>query len=426
VSSNSPANQPLASVDLERLKLALTSGLQFGATEIRFLNIDVYRVRLGDKWQACRGFIHSFVLTATERHLSPSDFLIPSSSGYVLVFARADGGHVNRISKRIADDLDAMLSRVEDLQHPPMSCVVVAVDTATLCSHLQAPKPASGAPDTGASGRRMSQDAQQGECASQLARYAPFRHQKTRKMAGSLSVPAPVPNSRRVLDRAYYEPSDVRTQTDIQMFGELLGAAYQLQKSGKSAAVVFSINFKNFCEPSLQKKYIHALRQTPASLLRCLTPRFVRVPHGTHRTLIMNKLDSVTSIFRNVAIHVKPTVEVATLEFLPFAMISTSWSDIELAAGTQGDDSHRHAELTRIATTFCQSARILRARSMVDGLDTAEALDIMTSADADFISGPVVGALGNALHGQAVRETQPVHMSQESSRQHQENIANCA
>jgi len=209
-----------------------------------------------------------------------------------------------------------------------------------------------------------------------------------------------------MLDRAYYEPSDVRTHADIQMFGELLSASYKLQKAGKSAAVVFSINFGNFCQPALQKLYINALRQTPSSLLRHLTPRFVRIPPGTHRTLITNKLDSLKSIFSNVAIHSKPAVDIATFEFLPIAMLSTSWSDIEFAVGGQKSETLRRGELLRIASTFGKSARVLRAKSMVDGVDSKEALEIVNGADVDFVSGPVFGALENVLRAQSPRAQQ--------------------
>jgi hypothetical protein len=403
--SNASA-QPIAPVDQARLKQALTSGLQIGATEIRFLNIDVYRARLGEKWLACKDLIHSYVLSATERHLDTSDFLIPSSSGYVLVFANANSERVDRITKSVANDVDAMLARVDDFQHPPVSCNIIAVDTSTLYSHLHATPPPQSVVE-GAGTRSTPASSDDGvDVAARFARYAPLFHQKTQNVVGSISVPTPVGSPRRLLDRAYYEPSDVRTHADIQMFGELLAASYKLQKVGKSAAVVFSINFRNFCQPALHKQYTHALRQTPSGLLKRLTPRLVRIPPGTHRTLIASKLDSLMPIFSNIAIHSKPTVEIAALEFLPIAMISTSWSDIELAAGGQKSELLRHRELLRIVSLFCQSARVLRAKSMIDGVDSKEALEIISGADADFVSGPIIGAIENNLRAPSPRQLQ--------------------
>lgn len=397
----SASGQPFTPVDQVRLKQALTSGLQIGATEIRFLNIEVYRERLGEKWFACKDLIHSYVLSATERHLGTSDFLIVSSSGYVLVFADANSERVARITKSVANEVDAMLARVKDFQSPPVSCNIIAVDTSTLCSHLRSIPTTPGLP----SGRRQDSPSPDAaidvEFAGQLAKYAPLCQQKNQTPVGSLLVPAPSARPKRMLDRAYYEPSDVRTHADIQMFSELLSASYKLQKSGKSTAVVFSINFGNFCEPALQKLYINALRQTPSSMLKHLTPRFVRLPPGTHRTLIANKLDSLKSIFGNIAIHSKPTVDIAAFEFLPIAMLSTSWSDIELAAGGQKNENLRHGELLRIASMFCKSARVLRAKSMIDGLDSKEALEIVNDANVDFVSGPVIGALESVLRARS-------------------------
>lgn len=391
---------PLAPDIQQRLKQALTSGLRVGATEIRFINVELYQTRLGPLWGKYKHIIHSYVQSAAGKYLGDTDFLIPSQNGYVIVFANPEKPRVERISKSMADYIDAQLRENEHFQSPPLTSNIVAIDTATLYERIQGDQQSHAISDNpGASQPSPDVVTASAVPKDHSMRYAPLWHPKSHSIVGSLSVPAAVQANRRMSDREYYEPSDMRANSDIRMFSELLADSYNLQKQGQNAIAIFSINFKSFCLPALHKEYIHALRQTPASLVKYLMPRFVRIPPGSPRILIADKLTSIAAIFKNVVLHTKPIADLQKFEFLPFAVLSTSWSEIELLAKQEMDASQKQNAAERIAKSFCQSARVMRAKCMIDGISSVQALEMISAAGIDFASGSAIGAIGTTLQG---------------------------
>ncbi|MEQ1755524.1 MAG: hypothetical protein ABL973_15485 [Micropepsaceae bacterium] len=391
---------PLAPAIQQRLKQALTSGLRLGATEIRFINVEIYQARLGPLWSKYKPIIHSYVQSAASKYLAEADFLISSQNGYVIIFADPEKERVERISKSMAEYIDERLRENEHFQSPPLVSNIVAIDTATLYDRIQgAQQPHSSAGSHSAAPEANAAAPVSEAHKEQIARYAPLWHPKSQSIVGSLSVPTPVQGTRRSPDRQYYEPSETRALSDIRMFSALLTDAYTLQKQGQNAIAIFSIHFKCFCLPAMHKEYIHALRQTPASLVKYLMPRFVRIPPGTPRTLIADRLASIAPIFKSVVLHTKPVADLKTLEFLPFAVLSTSWSEIELLAGQEIDASQRQNAAERIAKSFCQSARVMRAKCMIDGINSLHALEMVSAAGIDFASGPAIGSFETTLQG---------------------------
>jgi hypothetical protein len=97
------------------------------------------------------------------------------------------------------------------------------------------------------------------------------------------------------------------------------------------------------------------------------------------------------SIFKNVAIHTKAQIDVSRFEFLPVAMLSTSWSDLELTVPPTTDGRIRQGQVLQAAVNFCKAARVLRAKCLLDGLDTPHAMEVIEGADFDFTSGSAVG-----------------------------------
>ena len=214
--------------------------------------------------------------------------------------------------------------------------------------------------------------------------YAPFWHAKTERIVGSVYLPRMPRAFRRLPDRDYYAPGAERAQDDIHHFNATLADAYKLHKAGQNIAILFSLNFNTFCAPEFGKEYMPVLRQTPTSLTKYLTPRFVRIPPGTPPTLLASRVQMLRTIFKHVVLQARAPVDLRSLQFVPCSILATSWKDIAQIVNRDA----RAAE--KAASTFCQSARTISANSLIDGVDSPAAFEIALCAVAEFLSGIAV------------------------------------
>ena len=372
----------------ERLKQALASGSRLGATDMRLINVDVYRQRLGAQWFKYKNIIHSYAIEAIKPELAEHDFFVQTKNGYAIFFFEKDVSQVHVISEHIAARIDRQLAGDTAFGDPPLTCQTVSVNCDALLEQLES-EPVPAQPQAPAD-RRAVVEGPPPACASEQKQaagiYAPFWHAKMERIVGSIYVPNAPPALRRLPDRDYYAPSSSRAQDDIHRFNAVLNDAYKLHKAGQTTAIFFSLNFKTFCEPEFVKEYMQVLRQTPASLLKYLTPRFVRIPPGTPQTLLASRVQALTTIFKHVVLQARPPVDLRSLEFVPCSILATSWKDIAQTANQDPRASER------VVSAFCQSARTLRANSLIEGVDSPGAFEIVASAGAEFMSGPAVTA----------------------------------
>lgn len=372
----------------ERLRQSLASGSRLGATDMRLINVEVYRQRLGDQWFKYKNIIHSYAVEAIEPELGEHDFFVQAKNGYAIFFFEQDVSQVRVISERIGSKIDRQLAGDTAFGDPPLTCQAISMNCDALLEQLESeqshvPPPASaerravleGAPAAPAQDQKQAPGI-----------YAPFWHAKMGRIVGSIYVPCAPPALRRLPDRDYYAPSSSRAQDDVRRFNAMLSDAYKLHKAGQSAAIFFSLNFKTFCAPEFVKEYMQVLRQTPASLVKYLTPRFVRIPPGTPQTLLASRVQVLTTIFRHVVLQARPPVDLRSLEFVPCSILATSWKDVTQMVNQDA----RAAE--KIVSTFCQSARALRLNSLVEGVDSPAAFEIVAQAGVEFMSGAAITA----------------------------------
>lgn len=370
------ARNPLTPEQREKLKQTLASGSRLGASDLRLINIDVYRERLGKDWFKYKGIIHALAATAIKSELGPQDFYVETKGGYGVFFFKHDLEEVQVVSERIADRLQRELSREPAFGDPPLGCEAVSVNCDEFLKQLEA----ESLPQVEPAPRPH-------QLPSQLAlsmQYAPLWHAKVHRVVGSIHTPIARSSFRRFPDNEYYEPSQAQARHDIQSFGAMLNDAYKLHKAGKSATIIFSINFKAFCTPEYAKDYMLALRQTPSALLQYLTPRFVRIPPGTPQTLLATKVQLLSTIFKHVVLHTRPVVEHSAFEFVPCSILSTSWKDIHHFS--HGDPK----ACEQMLRAFCLSAKRLRLNALVEGLEDQPILDAAITAGVDFASGEAV------------------------------------
>lgn len=364
----------------ERLRLALASGSRLGATDIRLINIDVYRKRLGAQWPKYKSIIHSYFVQAIGAEIGPRDFYIQTRNGYAIFFFDCSLPQVRDISGRIAAKIDEYLSGDPAFADPKIVCHAVPVDCRELLAQLEVDQrltsiPAPVTPRASNAPERVQ---------NHPYIYVPLWHAKLERVVGSihgLDSPAAL---RRKPDREYYASGIMCMQDDVARFNSMLSDAYKLHKAGQSATILFSLNFTSFCESRLAQEYMQVMRQTPASLLQYLTPRFVRIPPGTPRALLAGSVEVLTAIFKNIALQVRPPVDPRTLEYVPCSILAMSWSDVVHAAG------NNTLACERVVRQFCNTARALRANSLIVGIDSPAAFEVAATGNPQFMSGHAV------------------------------------
>jgi hypothetical protein len=373
----------------ERLKQTLASGSRLGASDLRLLNMDVYRERLGADWFKYKGIINALAAAAIKAELAREDFYVETKNGYGIFFFKKDLDEIQVISDRIADKLQRELSRESVFGDPPLTCVAKSANCDDFLRQLEADE---------RSARAAAQPAPQAAqmIAAEPSVYAPLWHTKVQRVLGSMFVPQPPAVTRRVTDREYYSSNEAHAVRDIRGFTTMLADAYKLQKAGQSTTIVFSINFSTFCSIEFNKDYMLALRQTPAPLLQYLTPRFVRIPPGTVQPLLAAKVQLLASIFRHVVVHSRALVALQTLEFVSCSILSTSWKDVQ----TVISDRAGKCSAVDVLRLFQNSAKTLRLNSLIGGIDTPEALNAALVADIELVSGSAVMPFAEAPFAQ--------------------------
>ena len=106
----------------QRLKQALLSDEALGATELRVINTDVYKARLGAEWFKYKGIINAFAIQAIKAHLSPDDIFVPTKHGFAVFFFSASEEKVAAVSDTMAQELSRLLAGEKVFQDPPVTC----------------------------------------------------------------------------------------------------------------------------------------------------------------------------------------------------------------------------------------------------------------------------------------------------------------
>jgi hypothetical protein len=362
----------------ELLKRALSSGSRLGASDLRLINVDVYRERLGGDWFKYKGIINALAAAAIKAELDKDDFFVETKAGYGIFFFKKNVDEVQVVSDRISERLQRELSREPAFGDPPLGCKATSVNCDDFLRQLEGEAPA------------------QVVVTAPAGSYAPLWHTKLQRVVGSVFAPPPPAVQRRLSDGDYFSAQEAFALHDIGYFSAMLADAYRLHKAGQSTTIVFSLNFQTFCAPKFNKEYMQALRQTPASLLQYLTPRVVRIPPGTAQQLLAAKAHALSGIFKHVVLHSRPLLDQRTFEFVPCSILSTSWKDIERTV--TADRAVRTP--AGLAKQFSQSAKLLRLNSLISGVDTREAFEAVIGAGVEFISGASVLPFADKPFGQ--------------------------
>jgi hypothetical protein len=369
----------LTPAQTDRLKQALASGSRLGASDLRLINMDAYRDRLGADWFKYKGIINALAAATIKAELGREDFYLETRNGYGIFFFKKDLEQIQVISDRISDKLQRELSREAVFADPPLVCIAKSANCDDFLRQLEAEEQEARAAQAPAP-RPASM------VATEAPTYAPLWHTKVQRVLGSMLVTQSASTLRRIPDREYYASSEAHAIRDVRGFNTMLGHAYKLQKAGQSTTIVFSINFATFCSSEHNKDYMIALRQTPAPLLQYLTPRFVRIPPGTVQPLLAAKVQLLASIFRHVVVHSRAAVSLQALEFVPCSILATSWKDV------QNLIQERAGKCTAVDVLrpFQNAAKTLRLNSLIAGIDTVDALNAVLAADIELVSGRAV------------------------------------
>ena len=365
----------------ERLKKALASGSQLGASHLTLLNTDVYRDRLGKDWFKYRGIIDAISLNAIKAQFREGDMVIQTRHGFAMFFFSRSDADLRTISERIAKEVEKQLSNEREFRDPPIACNMEPISPGELVRQLdtEATTPPPAPPARPAPPKPVVPT-----LPVQTA-YDALWHPKLERVVGCICDNSEAGATAQVTPDKYYEESALHMRKDISLFNRMLTDAFRLIKAGQKAAVFFSINFRSFCTTDLHKEYMHAMRQTPSNLLPSLTPRFVRIPPGAPAALIKAKTQELASVFKHVALSTPPDVDLNRFQFLPNAMLSTSWKDIVRASRGKAGAA---AEETLLC--FCKSARALRLSSLVGGVSSRDAFESVLKVGPDFMTGDFI------------------------------------
>ena len=85
----------LTPAQTQQLRQALASGSRLGASDLRLINIDVYRERLGSQWPKYRDIIGAYAAEAIKEELGKDDFFVETKNGYGIFFFKKDPTEVD-------------------------------------------------------------------------------------------------------------------------------------------------------------------------------------------------------------------------------------------------------------------------------------------------------------------------------------------
>ena len=375
----------------QRLKQALLGDEKLGASELRVINTDVYKARLGSEWFKYKAIINAYAVQAIKANLSADDIFVPTKHGFAVFFFSASEEKVAAASATMANELSRLLAGEKVFQDPPVICSARAMTRSDLVNEIDLDLGLTqrAAPRAPAIGPMLAMEQPATAATPKAASgYRPLWHAKAQRVVGCINEPelsGPV-----VADQKYYESAIQHMRYDLDAFNTVLRDVYKLYKSGETAAIVFSINFKSFCAPEFNKEYLLALRQTPANLLPYLLPRFVRIPPGAPNTLIATKAQVLASIFKKVALQAPLEGDLRRFEFTACTLLATSVKEAQRVARLPAVSQQSVGPLL---TSFVQMAKSMRYNALITGVDTQDAFASAMQAKADFVSGAVVGPL---------------------------------
>jgi len=329
-------------------------------------------------------------MQAIKEKLSGDDIFVPTKNGFAVFFFSASEEKVAAVSDAMARELSRLLAGEKVFQDPPVVCSARAVTRAELVKEididlgLSAPRPAPAQLPVELPAFAMEPPT----AARSASGYRPLWHTKAQRVVGCINEPdnsGPVTNDQR-----YYDSAVQHVRYDLDTFNTVLRDVYKLHKGGETAAIMFSINFKSFCAPEFNKEYLLALRQTPASLLPYLLPRFVRIPPGAPNTLIATKVQVLASIFKKVALQAPLEGDLRRFEYTACTILATSVKEANRVARLPAVNQQSVAPLL---SSFVQMAKSMRYSALITGVDTQEAFATALQAKADFVSGAVVGPM---------------------------------
>ena len=137
----------------DRLKRSLSAGGKLGASQVRLLNVDAYKERLGENWYKYRGIIDAIVVNAIKAHLDKDDVFVQTRGGYALLFPEKAEAEVSALTAKIAASVSALLSREREFSKPPLTCVAEVANAGEVlrqidATEVPAPRPAGSATAT--------------------------------------------------------------------------------------------------------------------------------------------------------------------------------------------------------------------------------------------------------------------------------------
>jgi hypothetical protein len=375
-----------------KLKGALLGDERLGVTELRVINTDVYKARLGSEWFKYKSIINSYAIQAIKANLGADDLFVPTKHGFAVFFFSASEEKVAAASNRMAEEISRLLAREKVFQDPPVTCAACPMSRSDLVNEIDLDLGlGSSRPAPRASAEPMMAAADARPAAPVLkivSGYRPLWHVKAQRVVGCISEPetsGPIVNEHK-----YYESAIQHVRYDIETFNTVLRDVYKLYKSGETAAIMFSINFKSFCAPEFNKEYLLALRQTPANLLPYLLPRFVRIPPGAPNTLIATKAQVLSSIFKKVALQAPLEGDLKRFEFTACTILATSVKEAQRVARIPAVNQQ---SITPLLASFVQMAKSMRYNALITGVDNEEGFSAAMQAKCDFASGAMVGPL---------------------------------
>lgn len=385
----------------QKLKQALLGDEKLGATELRIINTDVYKERLGSEWFKYKAIIEAYAAQAIKANLGEGDLFFPTRHGFAVFFFSESEEKVAAASAQMARELTRLLAREQVFQDPPVSCGVRPLSRSDLVKEIDFDLGSQRAAPRPIAEPMLQRTERSPSRPSNLkgAGYRPLWHAKMQRVVGCIAEPEG--SLTMVSEQRYYDTGIQHVRYDLDRFNAILADVYKLYKNNETAAVMFSINFKCFCAPEFNKEYMLALRQTPANLMPYLLPRFVRIPPGAPNTLIATKAQALASIFKRLALQTPLEGNLHRFEFTACTLLVTSVKEAQRVVRSASTGLQSVGQLL---TSFVQLAKAMRYNALITGVDTPESLDVAMQAKADFISGEMIGPLSQ-LPGSQFRLT---------------------
>ncbi|GAB4531574.1 MAG: hypothetical protein Tsb0010_12930 [Parvularculaceae bacterium] len=371
----------------EDLRKFIASGAAFVGAQVSYLNLEKYRLQLGDEWARLKKIIFAISRDVITECVERKCVVVETELKFLLLFFDAVESDIAPLVAEIGRKIDAALKHEDRLAGKHIACRTGPMSFAEFEADLNAtanrpvrnagPKPLKFRPDQAKNGEFSFMPVFMAAGGARFAEICAPTKLLSRKIWQS--------------DESYFENCGEVKDLDIATFEMALFSAHKSVKAGCATKFIFSLNFNNLRSKAFLSEYECALRQTPERLKRLLIPRISRISSGAPYTALTSILPIIKRTFPIVAMEASSSSirkEMEVYADLPILLVSASAQEIKRIYGASIGEKEGFRRIFNVS-------RQHKKRILIHSIDNIIQLHGALDAGVDLLSGGELCAARN-------------------------------